>query len=114
MFYGSVHTSLLNCISDCMSEKNLEYSYPFMLSPESINFPYPAELTVLLKPRPISSQPRCIITFGPRCKKTCLQGFANNKGPDQPAHLRSLISAFVICLLESFISRHAMSVISIF
>ena len=28
-------------------------------------------------------------------------GFANNKGADKPAHLRSLISAFVILLLES-------------
>ena len=31
-------------------------------------------------------------------------GFANNKGADQPAHLRSLFSTFVIRLLESFIS----------
>ena len=28
-------------------------------------------------------------------------GFANNKGADQPMHLHSLISAFVIRLLES-------------
>ena len=41
-------------------------------------------------------------------------GFANNKGTDQPAHLHSLISAFVIQLLESFISRLATSKISIF
>ena len=27
---------------------------------------------------------------------TCLQGFADNKGPDQPVHLRSLISTFII------------------
>ena len=26
--------------------------------------------------------------------KTCLQGFVKNTGADQPAHLRSLISAF--------------------
>ena len=32
-------------------------------------------------------------------------GFENNKGADQPAHPRSLISAFVIRLLESFISN---------
>ena len=31
--------------------------------------------------------------------------FANNKGADQPAHPRSLISAFVISLLESIISH---------
>ena len=29
---------------------------------------------------------------------------ANNKGADQPVHPRSLISAFVICLLKSKIS----------
>ena len=34
--------------------------------------------------------------YGPRREKTCLQGFANNKGEDQPAHPRNLISAFVI------------------
>ena len=28
-------------------------------------------------------------------------GFPNNKGADHPVHLRSLISAFVICSLES-------------
>ena len=33
---------------------------------------------------------------GPRREKTCLRGFANNTGADQPAHPRSLISAFVI------------------
>ena len=36
---------------------------------------------------------------GPQREKTCLRGFANSKGADQPAHPRSLISAFVICLL---------------
>ena len=40
--------------------------------------------------------------------------FANNKGADQPAHLRSLISAFVIRLLERIISKHATSKFSIF
>ena len=52
--------------------------------------------------------------FGPRHKKPCLRGFANNKGADQPAHLRELFSAFVVCLLESIISRLAMSEILIF
>ena len=54
------------------------------------------------------------IFYGHHCQKTCLQGFGNNKGADQPAHPRSLISAFVIPLLESTISRLAMSEISIF
>ena len=36
-------------------------------------------------------------------------GFAKNKDADQPAHLHSLISAFVIPILESIISRLATS-----
>ena len=40
--------------------------------------------------------------------------FANNKGADPPAHLCSLISTFVIRLLESIISELATSVILIF
>ena len=51
--------------------------------------------------------------FEPQREKTCLRGFANNKGADQPAHSPSLISAFVIPVLESIISRLAMSEISI-
>ena len=46
--------------------------------------------------------------------RTCLQGFVNNKGLDQPSHLCSLISAFIIHLLNSIISRLATSEISIF
>ena len=42
-------------------------------------------------------------------EKTCLPGFTNNTGADQPAHLRSLIRPFVICVLESIISRLAIS-----
>ena len=58
----------------------------------------------------------CIISIGSRREKTCLPGAANNTGADQPAHPRSLISAFVICFLESIIhvSRLATSEISNF
>ena len=41
-------------------------------------------------------------------------GFAYNKGPDQPAHPRSLISAIVIRLSESIMSRLAIIEFSIF
>ena len=41
-------------------------------------------------------------------------GFATNKGADQPAHSRSLISAFVIRLLENIIYKLATREISIF
>ena len=45
---------------------------------------------------------------------TCLPWFANNKGVDQPARPRSLISAFVIRLLKSIISKLATNEIAIF
>ena len=51
---------------------------------------------------------------GPRREKTCLPGFANNKGADQPAHLHRLINAFLIHVLQSIISRLATSEILIF
>ena len=50
----------------------------------------------------------------PRCEKTCLRGVANNTGANHPAHSRSLISAFVIRVLDSTISKLATSEISFF
>ena len=38
---------------------------------------------------------------GPRREKTCLQGLTTNTGADQPAHPRSLITAFVILFFKS-------------
>ena len=55
-----------------------------------------------------------MLSNGPFHDKSCLWGFASNKGADQPAHARRLISAFVIRLLESMISLFASSEISIF
>ena len=52
--------------------------------------------------------------YGPRREKTCLGGFANNTGADQPVHPRSLISTFVFQFLESIICNLATGVISIF
>ena len=51
---------------------------------------------------------------GPRREKTCLRKFAINTGADQPAHPRSLFSAFVIRLLESIICKLATGEIAIF
>ena len=55
-----------------------------------------------------------MLPYGPRREKACLLEFANNKGADQPAHPCSLISALVICFLESTMSKLATSEISIF
>ena len=38
---------------------------------------------------------------------------SNNKGADQPAHLRSLISHFVICSLESVLAKLATCKVSV-
>ena len=51
-------------------------------------------------------------TDGPRHAKTCLMPYANNKGADQPAHLRSLISTFVVGCLDSIMPLVYISEIS--
>ena len=45
-----------------------------------------------------------IFSFELGHEKICLMSYANNKGADQPAHPRSLISAFVVRCLDSIIS----------
>ena len=52
----------------------------------------------------IPYQPWLVLLFGPRREKTCLRGLASNTGADQPAYTRSLISAFVVRVLEGSIS----------
>ena len=47
-------------------------------------------------------------------EKMCLMSYANNKGADQPAHSRSLISAFVVRYLDSIISLDSIAEISRF
>ena len=39
--------------------------------------------------------------IGPGHAKMCLMAYVNNKGADQPAHPRSLISTFVVRCLDS-------------
>ena len=51
---------------------------------------------------------------GPGHVKMCLMPYAKNKGADQPAHLRSLISTFVVCCLDSMICILAISKVSRF
>ena len=55
-----------------------------------------------------------LLLIEPRREKICLRGFASNKGAEQPAHPRRLISAFVIRFLQSTISRLATTKISNF
>ena len=51
---------------------------------------------------------------GPGHAKTCLTPYANNKGADQPAHPRSLISTFVVRCLNSMICILAIAKVSRF
>ena len=53
-----------------------------------------------------------LTSFEPRHKKTYLMPYANNKDADQPAHLRSLVSTFVVRCLYSIIPILAKSKIS--
>ena len=48
----------------------------------------------------------------PGHENTCLMSYANNKGADQPAHPRSLISAFVVRCLDSIMSLVSVAQIS--
>ena len=50
--------------------------------------------------------------YQPGHEKMCLMSYANNKGADQPAHPRSLISAFAVRCLASIISLDSIAVIS--
>ena len=51
-------------------------------------------------------------TNEPGHEKMCLMSYANNKGTDQPAHPRSLISAFIVRCLDSIISLDSIGDIS--
>ena len=53
-------------------------------------------------------------TYEPGHEKMCLMSFANNKGAGQLAHLRSLISAYVVHCLDSVISLDSIAEISRF
>ena len=48
----------------------------------------------------------------PGHEKTCLMSYANNRGADQPAHPRSLISAVVVRCLDSVMSLGSVTKIS--
>ena len=54
----------------------------------------------------------CPFIIEPGHEKMCLMSYANNKGADQPAHLRSLICAFVVRCLDRIISLDSITKIS--
>ena len=51
-------------------------------------------------------------TNEPGHEKMCLMSYVNNKGADQPAHPRNLISAFVVHCLDCIISLDSIAEIS--
>ena len=94
-------------ISECRIERpNVQNINPFLP-----NYYYPLDESIL----------RFLVLnvhkalHGPWREKTCLWGFANNTGSDQPVHPLSLTSAFVIhkVLLASIIPRLDLSKISV-
>ena len=50
-----------------------------------------------------------LITVVPGHAKMCLMTYANNKGADQPAHPRSLISTFIVRCFDSMTCILALS-----
>ena len=52
--------------------------------------------------------------YWPGHAKTCLMPYANNKGADQPAHPRSLISTFIVRCVDRMIYILAISKITRF
>ena len=67
----------------------------------------------LQKENTITATKTIILKLNEPChEKTCLTPYANNKGADQPAHLRSLISVFVVCGQDSITPVVAKSKIS--
>ena len=54
------------------------------------------------------------IGYGPGHVKMCLMPYANNKGADQPEHLRSPISTFDVRCLDGMICTLAISKFSRF
>ena len=74
---------------------------------ESNHFPQYASMSLLWLPEPTIHLVYCVnqdVGYKWALTRKDLPWFANNKGTDQPSHRRSLISAFVIHLLESIIS----------
>ena len=72
---------------------------------------YPIKITYCEETKKIALNS---LIIGPQREKTLLRRFANNTGADQPAHPRSLISAFVIRFVESIICYLATGEISTF
>ena len=54
----------------------------------------------------------CFAKMSHAIRKTCLMPHTNNKGADQPAHPRSLISTFIVRCLDSMIRLLAIANIS--
>ena len=60
------------------------------------------------------SSGRFFLAFEQGHEKTCLMSYVNNKGADQPAHPRSVISAFAFRCLDSVMSLVSVTKISSF
>ena len=75
--------------------------YVFMENGRKLSFNYCQIPTLSVPLAMIKNHVRSKVSFEPGHAKMCLMLNANNKGADQPAHPRSLISAFVVRSLDS-------------
>ena len=89
-------------------------SRPWLLHQILLGLPYPTTLGVYLHHWLWKKETTIIsINMGQVMRKRVLcHTYANNKGADQPAHLRSLFSAFVVRCLDSIIPLISISEIS--
>ena len=97
-FVWEIHVRYSNLIYLLVSCLQSKMFLPFI----TVNVCYPQSILIH------------VLYMGLDARKPAFWGFVNNKGADQPAHPRRLISAFVICVLESIISKLATREISLF
>ena len=102
------HPQMHDTIYTLVSKKHISFSWSWVFM-SLLSRATSINRTKLWNYLNTSTAPIISLIIGHRREKTCLRGFANNKGADQPAHPRRLISAFVIGLLERFISKLATS-----
>ena len=83
----------------CSSKDKQEF-LPVILQPESVFSHLSPVVMLKISYQSFSPPYKCFIWA--TSWETLFMPYANNKGADQPAHQRSLISAFVVCCLDKY------------
>ena len=98
--YASVQSDQRLCFRCLDSNTSSFYIHNFKPLPSFCGCSGQFESTLVENPEDRFSCDVARISIGPGHAKTCLMPYANNKGADQPAHPRSLISTFVVRCLD--------------